>query len=238
VALPYGFTLHWYMWAAAVAQLGMKAGLGHGAVDFAGSGSFYRDGESSPWSRLGMHRPPRAKYINGKPRHSGHHGPWCVFRPFVLASAGGFNAGFHPVVTDRDCHGGSGTPCWRAWRRRSPLCHYSGRWDQDDHYDAVQWQLWGRTRLDHSRLVPLSILISRSLLGDCRRACVAESGSSGTRCNRRFRRRCVGALSQWPVGRHLGGLILQRSPVEAGAALIVPNESTVLLGRVRRPVLR
>lgn len=38
VALPFGLYAHWVWGGGWLAQLGVKAGLGHGAVDFAGSG--------------------------------------------------------------------------------------------------------------------------------------------------------------------------------------------------------
>lgn len=95
VALPYCLYANWVWGGGWLAQLGVKAGLGHGAVDFAGSGVVHSMGGVIALVGAWCIGPRKGKYVNGKPQAMpGHHVPMVVFGTFVLAFGWfGFNAG-------------------------------------------------------------------------------------------------------------------------------------------------
>ena len=82
VALPYCIFANWVWGGGWLAQAGMNWGLGHGAVDFAGSGVVHAMGGVIGLAGAMVHRPAdRQVRSNGKPQPiPGHHVPMVVAR--------------------------------------------------------------------------------------------------------------------------------------------------------------
>jgi Amt family ammonium transporter len=102
VALPYCLYANWVWGGGWLAQGGINWGLGHGAVDFAGSGVVHAMGGVIGLaggivlgSRIG-------KYVHGKPQAMpGHNIPLVVLGTFILAFGWfGFNPGSTLAGTD------------------------------------------------------------------------------------------------------------------------------------------
>jgi Amt family ammonium transporter len=94
------------MWGGGwLAALGVNAGLGHGAVDYAGSSVVHLQGGALALILARMIGPRIGKYDEtGSPRPIfGHHMPMVMFGTFLLAFGWfGFNAGASPAgMTDR-----------------------------------------------------------------------------------------------------------------------------------------
>ncbi len=102
VALPYCLYAHWVWGGGWLAQSGLNWGLGHGAVDFAGSGVVHTMGGFIALAGGIVIGPRIGKYINGKPHAiPGHNIPMVVMGTFVLAFGWfGFNAGSTLSGTD------------------------------------------------------------------------------------------------------------------------------------------
>jgi len=86
----------WVWGGGWLAQLGYRLGLGHGAVDFAGSGVVHLQGGSLAFITALLIGPRIGKYDeHGKPRAIlGHHVPMVQLGTFILAFGWfGFNAG-------------------------------------------------------------------------------------------------------------------------------------------------
>ena len=85
-----------------LAQAGINWGLGHGAVDFAGSGVVHAMGGVIGLAGAICLGPRIGRYINGKPQAMpGHHIPMVVFGTFILAFGWfGFNPGSTLAGTD------------------------------------------------------------------------------------------------------------------------------------------
>ena len=93
----------WVWGGGWLAQLGKLAGLGHGAVDFAGSGVVHLQGGSLALIGALLLGPRIGKYdSSGKPRPiPGHNIPYVVLGTFILAFGWfGFNAGSSLAGTD------------------------------------------------------------------------------------------------------------------------------------------
>ncbi|HTY29730.1 MAG TPA: hypothetical protein VMD51_16535, partial [Mycobacterium sp.] len=102
VALPYCIYANWVWGGGLLAQGGVNWGLGHGAVDFAGSGVVHGmggvialAGAIAIGARIG-------KFVNGKPQAlPGHDIPMVVLGTFILAFGWfGFNPGSTLAGTD------------------------------------------------------------------------------------------------------------------------------------------
>jgi len=102
VALPYCIYANWLWGGGFLAQGGVNWGLGHGAVDFAGSGVVHGmggiiglAGAIAIGARIG-------KYVGGKPQAMpGHNIPMVVLGTFILAFGWfGFNPGSTLAGTD------------------------------------------------------------------------------------------------------------------------------------------
>lgn len=102
VALPYCLYAHWVWGGGWLAQTGTKLGLGHGAVDFAGSGVVHAMGGVIALVGSYCIGPRIGKYIDGKPQAMpAHHIPMVIFGSFILAFGWfGFNAGSTLAGTD------------------------------------------------------------------------------------------------------------------------------------------
>jgi Amt family ammonium transporter len=102
VALPYCLYAHWVWGGGWLAQAGLNWGLGHGAVDFAGSGVVHTMGGVIALAATMVAGPRIGKYVNGKPQAiPGHNIPMVVAGTFVLAFGWfGFNAGSTLSGTD------------------------------------------------------------------------------------------------------------------------------------------
>jgi Amt family ammonium transporter len=102
VALPYCLYAHWVWGGGWLAQSGLNWGLGHGAVDFAGSGVVHTMGGFLALAGGLAIGPRLGKYVNGKPQAiPGHNIPMVVMGTFVLAFGWfGFNAGSTLSGTD------------------------------------------------------------------------------------------------------------------------------------------
>ena len=96
VALPYCIYANWVWGGGWLAQGGVNWSLGHGAVDFAGSGVVHAMGGIIGLGRRHGHRPTNWKICkDGKPLPiPGHHVPMVIVGTFILAFGWfGFNPG-------------------------------------------------------------------------------------------------------------------------------------------------
>jgi Amt family ammonium transporter len=102
VALPYCVFANWVWGGGFLAQGGVRWGLGHGAVDFAGSGVVHAMGGVIALAGCIAIGPRIGKYIHGKPQAiPGHSVPMVVLGTFILAFGWfGFNPGSTLAGTD------------------------------------------------------------------------------------------------------------------------------------------
>jgi Amt family ammonium transporter len=102
VALPYCLFANWVWGGGWLAQAGKNWGLGHGAVDFAGSGVVHAMGGVIGLAGAIIIGPRIGKYVNGKPQAMpGHHLPMVIAGTFILAFGWfGFNPGSTLSGTD------------------------------------------------------------------------------------------------------------------------------------------
>jgi len=102
VALPYCVYANWVWGGGFLAQGGVNWHLGHGAVDFAGSGVVHCMGGVIALAGAMVIGPRIGKYINGKPQTiPAHHLPMAIVGCFVLAFGWfGFNPGSTLAGTD------------------------------------------------------------------------------------------------------------------------------------------
>jgi Amt family ammonium transporter len=102
VALPYCLFAHWVWGGGWLAQSGLNWGLGHGAVDFAGSSVVHAMGGVIALAGGLVIGPRIGKYVDGRPTPiPGHNIPFVVIGTFVLAFGWfGFNAGSTLSGTD------------------------------------------------------------------------------------------------------------------------------------------
>ena len=102
VALPYCVYANWVWGGGWLAQGGLNWGLGHGAVDFAGSGVVHAMGGIIALAGAIVIGPRIGKYVGGKPQAiPGHNVPMVVLGTFILAFGWfGFNPGSTLAGTD------------------------------------------------------------------------------------------------------------------------------------------
>jgi Amt family ammonium transporter len=102
VALPYCIYANWVWGGGWLAQAGSNWGLGHGAVDFAGSGVVHGMGGIISLAGCIVLGPRIGKYVNGKAQAlPGHNIPMVVIGTFILAFGWfGFNPGSTLSGTD------------------------------------------------------------------------------------------------------------------------------------------
>ena len=102
VALPYCIFANWVWGGGWLAQAGLNWNLGHGAVDFAGSGVVHAMGGFIGLAGAMVIGPRIGKYVDGKPQAiPGHHIPMVVAGTFILAFGWfGFNPGSTLAGTD------------------------------------------------------------------------------------------------------------------------------------------
>ncbi|HEV3191638.1 MAG TPA: hypothetical protein VGY54_14110, partial [Polyangiaceae bacterium] len=102
VALPYCIYANWVWGGGFLAQGGVNWHLGHGAVDFAGSGVVHCMGGVIALAGAIVIGPRIGKYINGKPQTiPAHHLPMAIVGCFILAFGWfGFNPGSTLAGTD------------------------------------------------------------------------------------------------------------------------------------------
>jgi Amt family ammonium transporter len=102
VALPYCIYANWVWGGGFLAQGGLNWGLGHGAVDFAGSGVVHGMGGVIGLVGAAVIGPRIGKFVNGKPQAiPGHDVPMVVLGTFILAFGWfGFNPGSSLAGTD------------------------------------------------------------------------------------------------------------------------------------------
>ncbi|MBI3860837.1 MAG: ammonium transporter, partial [Planctomycetia bacterium] len=102
VALPYCIYANWVWGGGWLAQAGNNWGLGHGAVDFAGSGVVHAMGGVIALAGAICIGPRIGKFVNGKPQPMpAHHVPMVVLGTFILAFGWfGFNPGSTLSGTD------------------------------------------------------------------------------------------------------------------------------------------
>jgi Amt family ammonium transporter len=102
VALPYCIYANWVWGGGFLAQGGVNWHLGHGAVDFAGSGVVHAMGGVIALAGAIVIGPRIGKYINGKPQTiPAHHLPMAIVGCFILAFGWfGFNPGSTLAGTD------------------------------------------------------------------------------------------------------------------------------------------
>jgi Amt family ammonium transporter len=102
VALPYCIYGNWVWGGGWLAQSGVNWGLGHGAVDFAGSGVVHAMGGVIALAGALVLGPRLGKFVNGKPVPlPAHHVPMVVLGTFILAFGWfGFNPGSTLSGTD------------------------------------------------------------------------------------------------------------------------------------------
>ncbi len=102
VALPYCLYANWVWGGGFLAQGGINWGLGHGAVDFAGSGVVHAMGGAIALAGGIVIGPRIGKYVNGKPvTLKAHDLPMAIVGCFILAFGWfGFNPGSTLSGTD------------------------------------------------------------------------------------------------------------------------------------------
>src|SRR6266481_1810070 len=102
VALPYCIYANWVWGGGWLAQGGVNWGLGHGAVDFAGSGVVHGMGGVIGLAGAMVIGPRIGKYVHGKPQAiPGHDVPMVILGTFILAFGWfGFNPGSTLAGTD------------------------------------------------------------------------------------------------------------------------------------------
>ena len=102
VALPYCIYANWVWGGGWLAQGGVNWHLGHGAVDFAGSGVVHAMGGLIALAGALCIGPRIGKYVNGKPQTiPAHHMPMALVGCFILAFGWfGFNPGSTLAGTD------------------------------------------------------------------------------------------------------------------------------------------
>ncbi|MCE9546640.1 MAG: ammonium transporter, partial [Planctomycetia bacterium] len=102
VALPYCLYANWVWGGGWLAQSGKNWGLGHGAVDFAGSGVVHAMGGVIALAGAMVIGPRIGKFVDGKPvAIPAHHVPMVVAGTFILAFGWfGFNPGSTLSGTD------------------------------------------------------------------------------------------------------------------------------------------
>ncbi|MFM8250301.1 MAG: ammonium transporter [Planctomycetota bacterium] len=102
VALPYCVYANWVWGGGWLAQAGKNWGLGHGAVDFAGSAVVHSMGGVLALVGAYIIGPRVGKYVDGKPQAiPGHHVPMVIIGTFILAFGWfGFNPGSTLSGTD------------------------------------------------------------------------------------------------------------------------------------------
>jgi Amt family ammonium transporter len=102
VALPYCIYANWVWGGGWLAQMGKNWGLGHGAVDFAGSGVVHAMGGVIGLAGALCIGPRIGKYVEGRPVPiPAHHIPMVVAGTFILAFGWfGFNPGSTLSGTD------------------------------------------------------------------------------------------------------------------------------------------
>jgi Amt family ammonium transporter len=102
VALPYCMYANWVWGGGWLAQGGVNWHLGHGAVDFAGSGVVHAMGGLIGLAGALVIGPRIGKYVEGKSQAiPGHHMPMAVVGCFILAFGWfGFNPGSTLAGTD------------------------------------------------------------------------------------------------------------------------------------------
>jgi Amt family ammonium transporter len=102
VALPYCVYANWVWGGGFLAQGGVNWGLGHGAVDFAGSGVVHGMGGVIALAGAMVIGPRIGKYVNGKSQTiPAHHLPMAICGCFILAFGWfGFNPGSTLAGTD------------------------------------------------------------------------------------------------------------------------------------------
>ena len=102
IALPYCIYANWVWGGGWLAQAGKNWGLGHGAVDFAGSGVVHAMGGIIALAGGLVIGPRIGKYVNGKSHaFPGHSVPMTVLGTFILAFGWfGFNPGSTLAGTD------------------------------------------------------------------------------------------------------------------------------------------
>jgi Amt family ammonium transporter len=102
IALPYCIYANWLWGGGFLAQGGVNWGLGHGAVDFAGSGVVHGMGGIIGLAGAMVLGPRIGKYVGGKPQAiPGHNIPMVVLGTFILAFGWfGFNPGSTLSGTD------------------------------------------------------------------------------------------------------------------------------------------
>jgi ammonium transporter, Amt family len=102
IALPYCLYANWVWGGGWLAQGGINWGLGHGAVDFAGSGVVHAMGGIIALAGGLVIGPRIGKYVRGKPQAlPGHNVVFVVLGTFILAFGWfGFNPGSTLSGTD------------------------------------------------------------------------------------------------------------------------------------------
>jgi Amt family ammonium transporter len=102
VALPYCVYANWVWGGGWLAQGGVNWHLGHGAVDFAGSGVVHAMGGVIALAGAMVIGPRIGKYVDGKPQTiPAHHLPMALCGCFILAFGWfGFNPGSTLAGTD------------------------------------------------------------------------------------------------------------------------------------------
>jgi len=102
VALPSCLYANWVWGGGWLAQAGKNWGLGHGAVDFAGSGVVHSMGGAIALAGAIVIGPRIGKYVNGKPQAiPAHNIPVVIIGTFILAFGWfGFNPGSTLAGTD------------------------------------------------------------------------------------------------------------------------------------------
>ena len=102
IALPYCIYGNWVWGGGWLAQGGINWGLGHGAVDFAGSGVVHTMGGVIALAGAVLIGPRIGKFVGGKPQAMpGHDVPMVALGTFILAFGWfGFNPGSTLAGTD------------------------------------------------------------------------------------------------------------------------------------------